>query len=253
MRRAARLTESPITAYSRRAAAPTSPQYTAPVLMPARNGPPGKPEQLQAAADRSLLVVLVADRRAEEGHEHVARRRRWPRAGSGRRSARSGVRRRPGSAAGRRPPLDRRRCTFGRPDEDGGDLPVLVHQLPPPRPQPLGDGGMEEGGQPSCHRPRPGAGARPAAPERPAVEVRSPATSGRHAPRRHRRSRSRRRPASTTTSSPRAWCSAATARWSAGPTSTYPSRTAGSPMTVCSSGPAAEADLHREPEGLSPG
>ena len=29
-------------------------------------------EQLQAAADRSLLVVLVADRRAEEGHEHAA-------------------------------------------------------------------------------------------------------------------------------------------------------------------------------------
>ena len=116
-------------------------------MTPARNGPPGSREQLQAAVDRPLLVVLVADRGAEARDQKAALV-----AGGDLAEMTTVAVDHPDSGGqealqrGDRPQVVR--GEFRHPDEGDRDLAVFVHELAPSGAQPLGDGRMEEGGQP---------------------------------------------------------------------------------------------------------
>jgi hypothetical protein len=104
-------------------------------------------EQLQAAVDRPLLVVLVADRGAEARDQQAALV-----AGGDLAEMTTVAVDHPDSGGqealqrGDRPQVVRGKLRD--PDEGDRDLAVFVHELAPSRAQPLGDGRMEEGGQP---------------------------------------------------------------------------------------------------------
>ncbi len=110
--------------------------------------PPGLPEQLQAAVHGALLVVLVADGRAEEGDQQAA----LVAGGHLAKVAAIAVDHPHGRGqvalhGGHRSGVVR--GELRQPDEGDGDLAVLVHEIAPAGPQPLGDGRVEEGGQPA--------------------------------------------------------------------------------------------------------
>ena len=217
-------------------------------MIPARNGPPRQPEQLQAAADGALLVVFVCHRRAEQEHERVAL------------VARVDLAEVPAEAADHRDGGGYIRLQAARrlrvvlwyvrePDEGHGDLAMLVDQAAAAGVKALGDRRMQERGQ---------------------AEVVASSTRsvrwGRRRPDQHLDPRDQvcllakvddfdpwaasSRPASTATWPIAAHCSAAAARSIVRPATTYSSRAAGSPTMVPSTGPIAK--LARMPSLKTP-